>query len=898
MKKNVFIMTFCVVIATSPVIAGTVAYWRFEEGPANVPVAHPVSDGVYHAAVADSSGNGNELSVWNEGWAGYTYQTDTAYPMVLQTGAANHFSVRTNGPSPSMWTNTSDPIRSISPAAFTIEATFKLANGDYRTLIGRDSYGTATTNAALAALYFQATPGNGVAIKFCDAAGYWHEAVSGAGVIKTFDSNTNPNGVGISWYSMAAVSNGQTLSLYLANHDAGTGYWLVAQTNLTLSGSPNRALTAGAGDGSDWDSGNWSVGRGLYNGVHGDRALGLIDEVRISNAALSPSAFLASPNNTGTAAYWRFEEGPAGGPVSYVADSSGSGNELSVLYGGGADYIYDTNLGFSRINGLANNFSVKNIGPTLSMWTSTSDPIRSISPAAFTIEATFKLVNGGYRTIVGRESYGTVTAEAALAALYFQAMPENRVSIQFCDVAGYWHQAVSATGAITTFDSTANPTGNGVPWYSMAGVSNGSTLSLYLRNVTAGGAWQLVAQTDLTPSGSTNTALTAGAGDGSDWDAGNWTVGRGLFAGGHTDRASGFIDEVRISTVARTPSELLYCEVPAGNNWMELLNGNLSLSQLSIPGTHDSGARVEPVSGTAKCQDLSITDQLSAGVRFLDIRCRHVDNTFAIHHGSVYQNMNFTDVLNMVVGFLNSNPTECVLMSVKEEYDPSNNTRSFEETFDAYRQLNPEKWYINEAVPTLSQARGRIVLLRRFGAGGLPKGINATNWSDNTTFSINNSLSQLRVQDYYNDSSSSAKWTAILALLTEAPAGGSAVLYINFTSGYKAGLFSIPSIPTISNAINPQIVSYFTSNTAGRFGVIPMDFADAQKATLIMRTNFHIVAAYEVADMNHNGQVDMGDLIMLCNEWLSTSPNEAIDLWPDRVVDMKDFLILSRYWGI
>ena len=258
--------------------------------------------------------------------------------------------------------------------------------------------------------------------------------------------------------------------------------------------------------------------------------------------------------------------------------------------GGGADYTYDTNMGFSRVNGLANNFSVKNIGPTLSLWTSTSDSIRSISPAAFTVEATFKLANGGYRTLVGRESYGTATIEAALAALYFQALPDNRVAIKFCDVAGYWHQAISAPGAIATYDSAVNPNGDGVPWYSMAGVSSPSTLSLYLRNVTAGTAWQLIAQTDLTQSGSPNTALSAGAGDGSDWDAGNWTVGRGLFNGAHTDRASGFIDEVRISTAARTLSELLYCEVPAGNNWMGLLNGNLSLSQLSIPGTHDSGA--------------------------------------------------------------------------------------------------------------------------------------------------------------------------------------------------------------------------------------------------------------------------------------------------------------------
>ena len=63
----------------------------------------------------------------------------------------------------------------------------------------------------------------------------------------------------------------------------------------------------------------------------------------------------------------------------------------------------------------------------------------------------------------------------------------------------------------------------------------------------------------------------------------------------------------------------------AGNDWMSPLDGGLLLSQLSIPGTHDSGARFEPLSRTAKCQTLTIGQQLDAGARFLDIRCRHVN---------------------------------------------------------------------------------------------------------------------------------------------------------------------------------------------------------------------------------------------------------------------------------
>lgn len=896
---------FGAALLTGQAAAATVAYWRFEEGPWDAPVAHPVAAGAYYAAALDSSGNGNALSAWNESWAGFSYQSDAAFAMVPQTGAANRYSLRNLGSLPSMWTRTSDPINSISPLAFTIEVTFKLESGGVRTLVGRDSYGKASSNPAFSALYLQVLSDNAAAIKFCDVSGRWHEAVSSPGAIATFDNASNPNGIGAAWYSLAAVSDGQQLSLYLADHDRGTGYCLMARTDMTQSGSPNRALTAGSGDGGDWDAGNWTVGRGLYNGAHCDRAYGMIDEIRISNTALKPSEFLGSSNVSQTAAYWRFEDGPAGqrlrhpaaGGTYYpaVSDSSGHRSDLSVWDEGGAGYSYQADLGFTRVDGQPNNFCVRNNGPAPAMWTAANAPVSLISPAAFTVEATFKLENGDYRTIVGRDSYGTAGSNAALAALYFQALPNNQMAIKFCDVSGYWHEAVSAAGAIGTFDYASNPDGLGVPWYSMAGVSNGATLSLYLRNVTAGGAWQLIAQTDLTASGSPNTALTAGAGDGSDWDAGSWSVGRGLYNGVHEDRAWGFIDEVRISTCARGAAELLYCEVPGGSDWMGLLNGNLSLSQISMPGTHDSGARYEPVAGTAKCQDLTISQQLSAGVRFLDIRCRHINDSFTIHHGSVYQNINFGDVLSAVLGFLDTNPSESVLMSVKEEYTSSNVTRSFEETFSAYRQQNPDRWYLKEAVPTISQARRKIVLLRRFGASQI-KGISATNWPDNTTFTIANAVSQLRVQDYYNVSSAGAKWNSVLAMLNEAPNGGQNVLYLSFSSGYTTGLFGIPSITSVSNSVNPQLVSYFSAADKKRFGIIAMDFADSQKAALIMQTNFRIIAGFEAADITGDGFVDYDDLMQMAGQWLQAPSDRRADLVPDLFIDLNDLAMLSRYY--
>lgn len=273
------------------------------------------------------------------------------------------------------------------------------------------------------------------------------------------------------------------------------------------------------------------------------------------------------------------------------------------------------------------------------------------------------------------------------------------------------------------------------------------------------------------------------------------------------------------------------------NNWMGNIADQTSIAAISIPGTHDSGATQEPISGTAKCQNLSIADQLNAGVRYLDVRCRHIDNGFAIHHGAIYQNLNFTDVLNACINFLNSNPTETIIMSVKEEHTPSNNTRTFEQTFDTYVQQNPSKWDLGNNIPTLGSIRGKIRLLRRFSAAS-PKGIDATAWADNTTFDINNAAANLKVQDFYNVNDVNNKWTSVETQLNAAKNDTSNRLYLNYGSGYKAGIFGIPNINTVANFINPKISTFFTNNTHGRFGIIPLDFIDSSISQLIINTNF------------------------------------------------------------
>lgn len=270
--------------------AATVAYWRFEDGPANTDVNHIAGAGnTFSADILDVSGNGNHLSTWiTGGCCGYAYRSDVPFSPVPQTGAVNNFSVKNTGGGPGMFTGSSVSLPSgvdaetMTPLAFTVEASWKPEVGGYRTVVGRDARNVATSDANLAALYLQAQPDNSLAIKFADLAGNFHQAVTAPNFVQGYNFGNDPEGLQGTWYKIAGVSDGATLKLYVNG---------VLQASTPIVSADAR-LAIGSTSGGDWHAGGWSVGRGLYGGGHGDRAYGFIDEVRISNMALAPSQLL------------------------------------------------------------------------------------------------------------------------------------------------------------------------------------------------------------------------------------------------------------------------------------------------------------------------------------------------------------------------------------------------------------------------------------------------------------------------------------------------------------------------------------------------------------------------------------------------------------------------------
>ncbi|XP_075259499.1 1-phosphatidylinositol phosphodiesterase-like isoform X2 [Convolutriloba macropyga] len=161
----------------------------------------------------------------------------------------------------------------------------------------------------------------------------------------------------------------------------------------------------------------------------------------------------------------------------------------------------------------------------------------------------------------------------------------------------------------------------------------------------------------------------------------------------------------------------------SGSNWMSHISGTWHLSQVTIPGTHNSGAKFNLEKSflclpqACACQTMSIERQLQSGVRFLDIRLHHRNDKFRINHAVVDLGLSFDDVIHAVRKFLRSNGREAIVMRYREEGEADDVTRSFEDTLMTYVDKNKDLFYSNMTIPQLDEARGKVVLINGKGTG-------------------------------------------------------------------------------------------------------------------------------------------------------------------------------------
>ncbi|PWW75694.1 PLC-like phosphodiesterase [Tuber magnatum] len=204
----------------------------------------------------------------------------------------------------------------------------------------------------------------------------------------------------------------------------------------------------------------------------------------------------------------------------------------------------------------------------------------------------------------------------------------------------------------------------------------------------------------------------------------------------------------------RNHGHLALLSSAALGGWMERLKNEIPLSLISIPGTHNT-----PTCYTAlpsvRCQAVGPKQQLENGIRFFDIRCQ-VDgpNTLTLVHGafpiSLTGSKNLSEVLKDAYSFLDGNPHECIIISLKREGRGGADDAKFAKVLkEGYIDKEASRWHLEDNIPILGQVRGKAILFRRFALPGDIQqfGINAEHWDYNTPDSSTPSRT-CRVQDF------------------------------------------------------------------------------------------------------------------------------------------------------
>ena len=292
-------------------------------------------------------------------------------------------------------------------------------------------------------------------------------------------------------------------------------------------------------------------------------------------------------------------------------------------------------------------------------------------------------------------------------------------------------------------------------------------------------------------------------------------------------------------------------EVDGSMDWMARIGDDVLISDISIPGTHDSATQYVQLAFFSKCQSLSIGEQLRDGFRYLDIRLGAVtDKTgddLVLYHGFCKckrgfmpweKDLTIASVLERCYVFLEEHPTETIIFAAKMER--GDDAAKLQTILHNYIEMDPDMWYLSDEIPRLGQCRGKIVLFRRYEDAlglGSASGIEMF-WEDqggnsdtakNAAFEVQKTYS-LSVQDRYKYSAAD-KWTAFKASLD---AVNSADLRISFLSTNGTPKFGHPY--TYAKILNRNLLSEKISDHPRSWIII--DFANAELAEHIYDVNF------------------------------------------------------------
>ena len=289
------------------------------------------------------------------------------------------------------------------------------------------------------------------------------------------------------------------------------------------------------------------------------------------------------------------------------------------------------------------------------------------------------------------------------------------------------------------------------------------------------------------------------------------------------------------------------------SNWMSYLSDDLYISEITIPGTHDSATENVPFGYAMRCQNTDISQQLQDGYRYLDLRVC-VENTdsdsklklvhnFVTCHidgGLTSDYLYLDDVTSYVYDFLDEHPDETVITNFKIE-DDNHSVADVQEILFNEIQAHPDYWYTEDRIPTLGEARGRIILMTRFedeadiGITGIQ-----TIWDEQDDTEVVDipyelyvtDTCRLWVQDRYKYSVDD-KYDAVVDGLENCEAD-SGTIFLNFVSTSGTGIVGHPK--GYAKKLNALLLEYdFQSDTS--YGIVIVDFGTEDLARHIYSSN-------------------------------------------------------------
>ena len=288
--------------------------------------------------------------------------------------------------------------------------------------------------------------------------------------------------------------------------------------------------------------------------------------------------------------------------------------------------------------------------------------------------------------------------------------------------------------------------------------------------------------------------------------------------------------------------------VAGSADWMRDVADRTPLNEMAIPGTHDAATTYCQLAYVTKCQSKTIAEQLEAGFRYLDIRLGAEGDSLILMHGFTKCRTgaffwNETLTLDMVLAdcyaFLQAHPTETILFCVKQEHGDES-VREFQGLLRQYLAKAPENWLLTNTIPTMGEARGKLVLLRRYddeaGIGreaGIPLVWGHQGGHDDTTLTTvarKNESFTLWVQDRY-EYDTADKWNAFATGIVLSSTADGAVA-IQFLS--TKGTFVQGHPYAFAKDLNKQLLSAVLPSDCGW---VIVDFGTAELAQKIYSLN-------------------------------------------------------------